>query len=82
MLLDIICQTERLILRTWQESDAEAYFNINQDPAVTECLPGPMTMSQVIDFMQVVNQQHLDKGYTRRLSSCGFVVCLSRLLMY
>lgn len=27
-----IIETERLILRTWQKEDAEAYFRINQDP--------------------------------------------------
>ena len=39
-----IIETERLILRTWQESDAEAFFRINEDPKVIEFLPGPLTI--------------------------------------
>ena len=27
-----IIETERLVLKTWEPEDAEAYFQINQDP--------------------------------------------------
>ncbi len=52
-----IIETERLILRTWVESDAEAYFHINQDPKVYEFLLGPLSMQQVQDFIQKCNQE-------------------------
>ena len=56
----IIIETDRLILRTWQEKDASAYFLINQDPKVIEFLTGSLTMEQVNDFIVVVNK-HQDK---------------------
>ncbi len=57
-------ETERLILRTWQKQDADAYFHINQDPKVIEFLRGPLTIEQVNDFIPAVNS-HQDKyGYT------------------
>lgn len=59
-----IIETERLILRTWQESDADAFFRINEDPKVIEFLPGPLTMQKVQDFMSAMNQQWQEKHYT------------------
>ena len=59
-----IIETERLILRTWKKEDADAYFQINQDPKVIEFLRGPLTMEQVDGFITAVNN-HQDKyGYT------------------
>lgn len=64
MTMTVIIETERLILRTWEKEDAEAYFKINQDPKVTEFLRGPLTMEQVNDFISAANS-HADKhGYT------------------
>jgi RimJ/RimL family protein N-acetyltransferase len=54
-----IIETERLTLRTWQEQDADAYFQINKDPKVIEFLRGPLTMKQVNDSIPAVN-----RGYT------------------
>lgn len=48
-----IIETERLILRTWKKEDAEAYFQINQDPKVIEFLRGPLTMEQVISKIEL-----------------------------
>lgn len=59
-----ILETSRLTLRTWRDADAEAYYQINQDPKVLEFLPGPMTMQQVQDFMQRMNQQWEERRYT------------------
>lgn len=59
-----IIETERLILRTWKESDAEAYFTINQDPKVLEFLPGPLMMDVVKQFIADKNQCFVDHGYT------------------
>ncbi|RUP38088.1 MAG: N-acetyltransferase [Acinetobacter sp.] len=59
-----IIETERLILRTWQEQDADAYFQINQDPKVIEFLRGPLTMEQVNDFIPAVNRHSERHGYT------------------
>jgi RimJ/RimL family protein N-acetyltransferase len=60
----VIIETERLILRTWRQTDADAYFKINQDPKTIELLRGPLTMEQVNDFIPAVNNQQEKHGYT------------------
>ena len=62
--MTIIISTERLILRTWQIEDEEAYFKINQDPKVIEFLSGPLTRKQVQDFIQYVRRHDEQHGYT------------------
>ena len=59
-----IIETERLILRTWKKEDEDEYYRINQDPKVLEFLRGPLTMQQVKDFINFVNQQFEKIGYT------------------
>ncbi len=60
----IIIESERLILRLWEDSDNEEYFRMNQDPKVIEFLRGPMTMIEVKDFISAKNQQYEQRGYT------------------
>lgn len=60
----VIIETERLILRTWEKRDAQAYYEINQDKKVIEFLLGPLTMNQVNDFIPAVNQHQEKHGYT------------------
>ena len=52
----IVIETERLILRTWEASDAQAYWQINQDSKVTEFLLGPLSMQQVHEFIRNCQQ--------------------------
>lgn len=59
-----VIETDHLILRTWKDDDAEAYFYINKDPRVTEFLTGALTMEQVINFISVMNDQYDRLGYT------------------
>lgn len=59
-----IIETARLILRTWKNEDANAYYQINQDSKVVELLRGPLTMKQVKDFIPVVNKHQEKHGYT------------------
>jgi RimJ/RimL family protein N-acetyltransferase len=59
-----IIETKRLILRTWKEEDAEAYYRINQDPNVIEFLPGPLTMEAVREFIIAMNQAFTKTKYT------------------
>lgn len=58
-----IIETPRLILRAWKKEDAEAYFQINQDPKVIEFLPSSMTMEEVALFMERENQNFLKKRF-------------------
>jgi len=47
-----ILETERLVMRTWQESDVEPYLAINQDPQVYEWGRGvPFSREQVGTFI-------------------------------
>jgi RimJ/RimL family protein N-acetyltransferase len=59
-----VIETERLILRTWKKEDVDSYFQINQDPKVTEFLRGPLTMAQVNDFIPMVNNHQTKHVYT------------------
>ncbi|MCR9191081.1 MAG: GNAT family N-acetyltransferase [Gammaproteobacteria bacterium] len=60
----IILETDRLILRTWKEEDAAAYFKINQDPKVIACLCGSLKMAEVNAFIVKMNHQQEERGYT------------------
>ena len=55
-----LIETERLILRTWKKEDARSYFKINQDPKVIEHLPSSLTIDQVNDFIQRMNNFTID----------------------
>lgn len=59
-----VIETERLILRTWQDKDANAFYRINNQPKVTEFLLGPMIKDSVKKFMLDMNQQFKETGYT------------------
>lgn len=54
--MDII-RTPRLVLGTWDACDAEAFRRLNDDPRVTEFLPGPLSLAQAEAF--IVCQQEL-----------------------
>ncbi|MBP9791647.1 MAG: GNAT family N-acetyltransferase [Rickettsiales bacterium] len=59
-----IIETTRLILRTWNNEDAEAYYSINTDPKVIELLLGPLTTNQVNDFILAANKHQEKHSYT------------------
>jgi RimJ/RimL family protein N-acetyltransferase len=58
-----VIETARLILRTWREQDAEALYQINQDPRVVEFLPGMMTMDEVHAFMEHCNRGFIEHRF-------------------
>lgn len=60
----VILETPRLYLRTWQATDAESYWAINQDAQVIEFLRGPLTQEEVEQFIAVANQRQENLGYT------------------
>ncbi|BDT59356.1 N-acetyltransferase [Massilia varians] len=66
-----LIQTPRLRLRTWEAGDARAFWELNQDPRVTEFLPGPLTMAQAQAF--IASQQEL---YARS-GACYFAVTVA-----
>jgi RimJ/RimL family protein N-acetyltransferase len=54
-------QTERLVLRQWDDEDLWAFAEMNADPAVMEFLPAPMTAEQSAEMMGR-QQSLLDAG--------------------
>jgi RimJ/RimL family protein N-acetyltransferase len=59
-----IIETKRLILRSWTQDDAPAFFLINQDPKVLKFLPGPLNQKQVVAFILFAQQQQAERGYS------------------
>lgn len=66
-----VIQTPRLLLRTWEAADAPAFWELNQDPRVTEFLPGPPTMAQAEAF--IAFQQELQA----RSGACYFAATIA-----
>jgi len=60
-----IIETERLILRTWLDSDLEPMSKINQDPLVMEYLPQLYDLQHTKKFIEKEKDSYLKLGYTR-----------------
>ncbi|RUR08875.1 GNAT family N-acetyltransferase [Legionella sp. km772] len=56
--------TERLLLRTWNEKDVLPFYEMGQDPRVMEYFPSLWTMEMVKDFINRMVVQLLEKNYT------------------
>jgi RimJ/RimL family protein N-acetyltransferase len=61
-------ETERLILREWQDQDLEPLIKINQDPKVMEFFPSILTPNETSNFIEKVKQHFESYGY-------GFYAC-------
>lgn len=59
-----ILETNRLILRTWEDSDLQQMFAINQDPKVMEYFPGLQSLEMTKHFIDKVNQHFDNHGYS------------------
>lgn len=56
-----VLETQRLIMRRWQETDREPYAALNADPEVTEFLPSALTpeqSNQMIDRIEAGFDRH------------------------
>ena len=58
-----VIETERLLLRTWQEEDADPYYQMNQDPLVIEFLPESLSIEEVKKFIADQNSCFLKHRY-------------------
>lgn len=55
-----VIETERLILRTWRDTDREPFASLNADPRVMEFLDGPLSREEsdaVFDHIQTHFEQ-------------------------
>ena len=60
----VVIETKRLILRTWNDDDIGYYYLINQDPNVTEFLLKMSSIDQAKLFINNMNHQFYELGYT------------------
>lgn len=56
-------ETDRLYLRSWSDSDSEAFYKINSDPNVMRYFPSVYTRGQSDEMMQLCNKE---------IEECGF----------
>lgn len=56
-------QTSRLILRQWQQSDLEAFIEMNQDPEVMRFYPAILTPKESEDLMQRFQNLIAENGW-------------------
>jgi RimJ/RimL family protein N-acetyltransferase len=56
--------TERLILRRWRQEDREPFARLNADPRVMEFLPGVLSREQSDRFMDYIEAQFLEHGFS------------------
>lgn len=54
--------TSRLILRRWKNSDREAFYLINSDPAVMEFMPKTLTLEESNEFIARI-EDHFGKHH-------------------
>lgn len=66
-----ILRTARLVLRTWEGIEAERFRRINDDPRVTEFLPGPLSLAQAQAFIDAQQALYATSG------ACYFAATLA-----
>lgn len=59
-----ILETDRLILRTWQDSDIESFCEMNVDPEVMAFFPSLCDRECTLKLIEKCKQQYKDYGYT------------------
>jgi [ribosomal protein S5]-alanine N-acetyltransferase len=65
--MNLIIETERLILRPFELSDAEALFDMDKNPEVHNYLwQKPITdIQEVYDYIEMVQKQYIERGIGR-----------------
>jgi RimJ/RimL family protein N-acetyltransferase len=59
-----ILETRRLILRTWEETDADSMTEINQDPRVCEFLAGMRNRELTSADIKLWQEHQAEKGFS------------------
>jgi RimJ/RimL family protein N-acetyltransferase len=62
---DVVAVTPRLVLRSWDDDDAEPFARINADPAVMRYLGGPMSRAGSDALLARFRDQMEQKPYGR-----------------
>ena len=59
-----VIETDRLILRTWNDHDLQPMLAINQDPKVMEYFPSLQDLDMTKNFIDKVNTHFGNHGYS------------------
>ena len=59
----IICETERLIVRNWRDSDIDLMHTINSDEQVMEFFPGRRDRHQCVELIHRLQKTIAETGY-------------------
>lgn len=59
-----VLRTERLVLRGWTDADRPAFAEMNADPRVMEHFPGLMTREQSDGFVDRIQAQFGERGFS------------------
>ncbi len=76
-------ETERLIVRPWQESDVDAWYAIVSDPVTMQFWPAPLTQEDAARWIAVSLERYAREGFGRNalllketgelIGDCGIV---------
>jgi RimJ/RimL family protein N-acetyltransferase len=58
-----VLQTERLLLRTWKESDLLPFFKMNSDPVVMEFFPNALTEDETQKLYEKITEFMAQNGF-------------------
>ena len=53
----MVIETDRLILRRWQASDAEPFANLNADPRVMEFFPATLSRAETEAMIATIEER-------------------------
>ena len=59
-----ILETDRLLLRTWNDNDLQPMLAINQDPKVMEFFPSLQDLEMTKNFIEKVSSHFVNHGYS------------------
>ncbi len=60
----VVFETERLIVRNWQDSDRPAFYQMSADPDVMAFYPNPLTVQECDNWLNKVSELTDKNGYS------------------
>ncbi len=60
---NIVIETNRIILRRWQEADLEPFISMNADSEVMHYFPSVLNENETKSLYEVIQQEFADYGY-------------------
>ena len=63
MIKQVVIETQRLLLRRWQESDLDVFMLMNTDPDVMHYFPDTLNAEETKSFYDSIQQEISEYGY-------------------